>query len=277
MENLRPRERKVLDLRFGLTGNGTHSLRQIGHLLRISKERVRQIQNRALEKLRPPPNASAGSRICSSNRRLHAAAARPLGQIIAAGNSTPPPVFFSQPRILQGVGTLTRAGPGSDDYQTLVRQTESNPCRRTMSSGRSIFMSARFIRIPLSLLLAVSSCRSVSAQAITYDFEVHPSNQTWYLPDFSLGRPRRPTRPRTQSSSTASSARRSSTTRTRAMSLSTLYSLNATASSSVEYGFGFQPLSAGPGWQPRKHIHFSVQGAGAQSCGSISGATAVTT
>jgi RNA polymerase primary sigma factor len=52
MENLRPRERKVLDLRFGLTGNGTHSLRQIGHLLKISKERVRQIQNRALEKLR---------------------------------------------------------------------------------------------------------------------------------------------------------------------------------------------------------------------------------
>jgi RNA polymerase primary sigma factor len=52
MENLRPRERKVLDLRFGLTGTGAHSLRQIGHLLRISKERVRQIQNRALEKLR---------------------------------------------------------------------------------------------------------------------------------------------------------------------------------------------------------------------------------
>jgi RNA polymerase primary sigma factor len=52
MENLRARERKVLDLRFGLSGNGTHSLRQIGHLLRISKERVRQIQNRALEKLR---------------------------------------------------------------------------------------------------------------------------------------------------------------------------------------------------------------------------------
>ena len=52
MEELRPRERRLLDLRFGLTGNGAHSLRQIGHLLRISKERVRQIQNRALEKLR---------------------------------------------------------------------------------------------------------------------------------------------------------------------------------------------------------------------------------
>ncbi|MCS7016826.1 MAG: sigma-70 family RNA polymerase sigma factor [Gemmatales bacterium] len=52
LEQLRPRERKVLDLRFGLTGTGSYSLRQIGHLLRISKERVRQIQNRAIEKLR---------------------------------------------------------------------------------------------------------------------------------------------------------------------------------------------------------------------------------
>src|SRR5215468_4526557 len=52
MDGLRQREKRVLELRFGLTGHGTHSLRQIGHLLRISKERVRQIQNRALEKLR---------------------------------------------------------------------------------------------------------------------------------------------------------------------------------------------------------------------------------
>ncbi len=52
MEGLRPRERKVLDMRFGLNGNGSLSLRQIGHELRISKERVRQIQNRALDKLR---------------------------------------------------------------------------------------------------------------------------------------------------------------------------------------------------------------------------------
>ena len=71
MENLRPRERKVLDLRFGLTGNGTHSLRQIGHLLRISKERVRQIQNRALEKLRASPSASAGSRACCWSSARH--------------------------------------------------------------------------------------------------------------------------------------------------------------------------------------------------------------
>jgi len=66
MENLRPRERKVLDLRFGLTGSGTHSLRQIGHLLRISKERVRQIQNRALEKLRASAERVGWERACCS-------------------------------------------------------------------------------------------------------------------------------------------------------------------------------------------------------------------
>jgi len=52
LENLSPREQHVLDLRFGLNGYDAHSLTQIGRMLRISKERVRQIQNVALEKLR---------------------------------------------------------------------------------------------------------------------------------------------------------------------------------------------------------------------------------
>ena len=69
MDNLRPREKKVLDLRFGLTGSGTHSLRQIGHLLRISKERVRQIQNRgAGEAPGERRGGWAGSRRCCSNK-----------------------------------------------------------------------------------------------------------------------------------------------------------------------------------------------------------------
>ena len=62
MENLRPRERKVLDLRFGLTGNGTHSLRQIGHLLRISKERVRRFRTEPWRNYGPPRSASVGNR-----------------------------------------------------------------------------------------------------------------------------------------------------------------------------------------------------------------------
>jgi RNA polymerase primary sigma factor len=49
---LRPRERQVLYLRFGLEGQAQHSLSQAGKLLGVSKERIRQIQDRALEKLR---------------------------------------------------------------------------------------------------------------------------------------------------------------------------------------------------------------------------------
>jgi RNA polymerase primary sigma factor len=52
MGALRPREQQVLALRFGLGGVGRLSLSQVGKVLEVSKERVRQIQDRALEKLR---------------------------------------------------------------------------------------------------------------------------------------------------------------------------------------------------------------------------------
>lgn len=52
MDVLRPREQQVLALRFGLGGKGRLSLSQVGKVLEVSKERIRQIQDRALEKLR---------------------------------------------------------------------------------------------------------------------------------------------------------------------------------------------------------------------------------
>jgi RNA polymerase primary sigma factor len=52
MESLHPRERRVLALRFGLSGQPRLSLSQVGQVLAVSKERVRQIEQRALTKLR---------------------------------------------------------------------------------------------------------------------------------------------------------------------------------------------------------------------------------
>jgi RNA polymerase primary sigma factor len=49
---LKPRELLVIKLRFGLDGQSRHSLSQIGQVLAISRERVRQIEERALQKLR---------------------------------------------------------------------------------------------------------------------------------------------------------------------------------------------------------------------------------
>lgn len=52
LDTLRPREQQVLALRFGLGGTPQRSLSQVGKTLAVSKERVRQIQDRALAKLR---------------------------------------------------------------------------------------------------------------------------------------------------------------------------------------------------------------------------------
>ena len=52
MQVLRPREQQVLSLRFGLGGRERLSLSQVGNVLDVSKERVRQIEDRALQKLR---------------------------------------------------------------------------------------------------------------------------------------------------------------------------------------------------------------------------------
>jgi RNA polymerase primary sigma factor len=52
MKELKPREQVVLQLRFGLGGKECHSLSQVSEVLDVSKERIRQIQEGALEKLR---------------------------------------------------------------------------------------------------------------------------------------------------------------------------------------------------------------------------------
>ncbi len=42
----------ITNLRFGLRGEEPRTLREIGEILQISRERVRQLETRALRKLR---------------------------------------------------------------------------------------------------------------------------------------------------------------------------------------------------------------------------------
>ncbi len=49
---LRPREQQVLSLRFGLGGGARLSLSQVGRAMQVSKERIRQIEEMALGKIR---------------------------------------------------------------------------------------------------------------------------------------------------------------------------------------------------------------------------------
>lgn len=52
MEDLTAREKKILQMRFGLEGGVTHTLEEVGKVFGVTRERIRQIQARALEKIR---------------------------------------------------------------------------------------------------------------------------------------------------------------------------------------------------------------------------------
>jgi RNA polymerase primary sigma factor len=52
LETLNPRDAKVLRLYFGLDGGEAHTLEEIGNMLGVTRERVRQLRDRALKRLR---------------------------------------------------------------------------------------------------------------------------------------------------------------------------------------------------------------------------------
>jgi len=52
LEQLNPRMRRVLSLRFGLDGEHPQTLEEVGNQLGITRERVRQLETRALRELR---------------------------------------------------------------------------------------------------------------------------------------------------------------------------------------------------------------------------------
>jgi RNA polymerase primary sigma factor len=52
LETLTPRDARVLRLYFGLDGGREHTLEEIGNMLGVTRERVRQLRDRALKRLR---------------------------------------------------------------------------------------------------------------------------------------------------------------------------------------------------------------------------------
>ena len=64
---LTERERKILYLYYGLDGGEERTLEVIGSLLGVTRERIRQIRNRALEKLLESPHGESLSGFWNAN------------------------------------------------------------------------------------------------------------------------------------------------------------------------------------------------------------------
>ncbi len=57
LQALPPREREVIEMRFGLTGGRPRTLEEVGRAFNVTRERIRQIENHTLKKLESLPEA----------------------------------------------------------------------------------------------------------------------------------------------------------------------------------------------------------------------------
>jgi len=55
MKDLSPREQKILEMRFGLMDGVSHTLEEVGKEFDVTRERIRQIEAKALEKIQANP------------------------------------------------------------------------------------------------------------------------------------------------------------------------------------------------------------------------------
>lgn len=58
LKTLNEREQRILEMRFGLNNEKTHTLEQVGQVFGLTRERIRQIEAKALRKLRLPSRSS---------------------------------------------------------------------------------------------------------------------------------------------------------------------------------------------------------------------------
>ena len=57
LASLPRREREVIEMRYGIVGGRSRTLEEVGRAFNITRERVRQIENRTLKKLQTLPEA----------------------------------------------------------------------------------------------------------------------------------------------------------------------------------------------------------------------------
>ncbi|MFQ6083652.1 MAG: RNA polymerase sigma factor RpoD [Candidatus Aminicenantia bacterium] len=70
LKSLTEREAKVLEMRFGLRNGNEHTLEEVGQMFNVTRERIRQIEAKALRKLRHPSRSKKLRSFTEGSRNL---------------------------------------------------------------------------------------------------------------------------------------------------------------------------------------------------------------
>ncbi len=69
LRTLTPREERVIKMRFGLEDGSEHTLEEVGQSFQVTRERIRQIEAKALRKLRHPEPQPQAEGVCGRRER----------------------------------------------------------------------------------------------------------------------------------------------------------------------------------------------------------------
>jgi len=58
LKKLTPREERIIRMRFGFEDGNQRTLEEVGQMFAVTRERIRQIEAKALRKLRHPTHSS---------------------------------------------------------------------------------------------------------------------------------------------------------------------------------------------------------------------------
>ena len=144
LDSLTGRERRVLQLRFGLEDGRARTLEEVGKEFNVTRERIRQIEAKALRKLRHPSRLAqaqglpgVGARpgrpapLCCRRARLGRRAAMLLVMRVAASAQGDPPSGLRQPEVsaLMRVAASAQSEPPTGSRRPARRATTSESLR----------------------------------------------------------------------------------------------------------------------------------------------------
>ncbi len=126
LATLTPREEKVLRMRFGIGEKSDHTLEEVGQDFEVTRERIRQIEAKALGAQAAPPRAAASASSRSSNTRKKGTSRPPslrAARTITAERATPP--RWPRPQTTSLAAPCRPALPASSGKIPLCARTSS--------------------------------------------------------------------------------------------------------------------------------------------------------